>query len=331
VLRKDAYGKPVDVWACGVILYILLVGYPPFWDEDQSRLYAQIKAGAFDYPSPEWDTVTAEAKNLINQMLNTNPAKRITAAEALKHPWICQRERIASVVHRQETVECLKKFNARRKLKGAILTTMLATRNFSTSSASKVVTAAKKASGNGIRESADSGATTIEEAEEAKAVNCFNATLTSSGTVVKSDVCAGGGGGNETRKQEIIKVTEQLLQAIASSDFDTYSKLSDPQITAFEPEAFGNLIEGLDFHKFYFDHGKNSSKAVHTSILNPTVHLLSEDSACIAYIRLTQFLDKSNNPRSRQSEETRVWCRRDSKWINVHFHRSQGVPQAEPK
>lgn len=94
----------------GVILYILLVGYPPFWDEDQHRLYSQIKAGAFDvsihytmmpsytynitnpfiqYPSPEWDTVTPEAKNLINQMLTVNPYKRITAAEALKHPWIC--------------------------------------------------------------------------------------------------------------------------------------------------------------------------------------------------------------------------------------------------
>lgn len=120
------------------------------------------------YPSPEWDTVTPEAKNLINQMLTVNPNKRITAGEALKHPWICvrtpatdqllvilvlqpngprrfellvfffsspyvlqQRERVASVVHRQETVDCLKKFNARRKLKGAILTTMLATRNFS--------------------------------------------------------------------------------------------------------------------------------------------------------------------------------------------------------
>lgn len=95
-------------------MYILLVGYPPFWDEDQHRLYAQIKAGAYDvsalskkrkesgrfsrkctfispvqYPSPEWDTVTPEAKNLINQMLTVNPAKRITAAEALKHPWIC--------------------------------------------------------------------------------------------------------------------------------------------------------------------------------------------------------------------------------------------------
>ncbi|KAK6645247.1 hypothetical protein RUM43_001523 [Polyplax serrata] len=131
VLKKEPYGKPVDIWACGVILYILLVGYPPFWDEDQHRLYAQIKAGAYDYPTPEWDTVTPEAKNLINQMLTVNPSKRITASDALKHPWICQRERVASMVHRQETVDCLKKFNARRKLKGAILTTMLATRNFS--------------------------------------------------------------------------------------------------------------------------------------------------------------------------------------------------------
>lgn len=89
VLKKEPYGKPVDIWACGVILYILLVGYPPFWDEDQHRLYSQIKAGAYDYPSPEWDTVTAEAKNLINSMLTVNPAKRISASDALKHPWIC--------------------------------------------------------------------------------------------------------------------------------------------------------------------------------------------------------------------------------------------------
>uniref|UniRef100_A0A674BNG5 calcium/calmodulin-dependent protein kinase n=1 Tax=Salmo trutta TaxID=8032 RepID=A0A674BNG5_SALTR len=131
VLRKDPYGKPVDLWACGVILYILLVGYPPFWDEDQHRLYQQIKAGAYDFPSPEWDTVTPDAKDLINKMLTINPGKRITTAEALKHPWICQRSTVASMMHRQETVECLKKFNARRKLKGAILTTLLVTKNFS--------------------------------------------------------------------------------------------------------------------------------------------------------------------------------------------------------
>ena len=51
VLKKEPYGKAVDIWACGVILYILLVGYPPFWDEDQHRLYAQIKAGAYDVSS----------------------------------------------------------------------------------------------------------------------------------------------------------------------------------------------------------------------------------------------------------------------------------------
>uniref|UniRef100_A0A4W5RRV7 Protein kinase domain-containing protein n=2 Tax=Hucho hucho TaxID=62062 RepID=A0A4W5RRV7_9TELE len=97
VLRKDAYGKPVDIWACGVILYILLVGYPPFWDEDQHKLYQQIKAGAYDFPSPEWDTVTPEAKNLINQMLTINPSKRITADQALKHPWIC----VSAHTHKQ--------------------------------------------------------------------------------------------------------------------------------------------------------------------------------------------------------------------------------------
>uniref|UniRef100_A0A1I8GVS1 calcium/calmodulin-dependent protein kinase n=1 Tax=Macrostomum lignano TaxID=282301 RepID=A0A1I8GVS1_9PLAT len=329
VLRKDPYGKAVDVWACGVILYILLVGYPPFWDEEQAKLYAQIKAGAFDYPSPEWDTVTAEAKNLINQMLNTNPAKRITAAEALKHPWICQRERIASVMHRQETVECLKKFNARRKLKGAILTTMLATRNFSTGSGSKVVT--KKVSGNGIRESGDSTAT-IEETEESKgkasaipaapAPSNVSASVAASASSLPQPI-------KDSRKQEIIKLTETILSAITSADFDAYSKLVDPLITSFEPESFGNLIEGVEFQKFYFDHvlGKNNFKAVHTSILNPTVHLLSDESACIAYTRLTQYLDKSGSPCTKQSEETRIWCRRDGKWLNVHYHRSQAVHQ----
>ncbi|KAL4003902.1 polypeptide N-acetylgalactosaminyltransferase [Sarotherodon galilaeus] len=157
VLRKDPYGKPVDMWACGVILYILLVGYPPFWDEDQHRLYQQIKAGAYDFPSPEWDTVTPEAKDLINKMLTINPAKRVTATDALKHPWICQRSTVASMMHRQETVECLKKFNARRKLKGAILTTMLATRNFS---AAKSLLNKKP---DGVKESSESANTTIED------------------------------------------------------------------------------------------------------------------------------------------------------------------------
>uniref|UniRef100_A0A8C4DQB6 calcium/calmodulin-dependent protein kinase n=1 Tax=Dicentrarchus labrax TaxID=13489 RepID=A0A8C4DQB6_DICLA len=214
VLRKDPYGKAVDLWACGVILYILLVGYPPFWDEDQHRLYQQIKAGAYDFPSPEWDTVTPEAKDLINKMLTINPSKRITAAEALKHPWISHRSTVASCMHRQETVECLKKFNARRKLKGAILTTMLATRNFS-------------------------------------------------GKKMLSTSCL-------------------CLSSVWSKN----------------------------------------SKPVHTTILNPHIHLVGEEAACIAYIRVTQYIDANGTPRTAQSEETRVWHRRDGKWQIVHFHRS---------
>ncbi|XP_045350107.1 calcium/calmodulin-dependent protein kinase type II subunit beta isoform X8 [Leopardus geoffroyi] len=353
VLRKEAYGKPVDIWACGVILYILLVGYPPFWDEDQHKLYQQIKAGAYDFPSPEWDTVTPEAKNLINQMLTINPAKRITAHEALKHPWVCQRSTVASMMHRQETVECLKKFNARRKLKGAILTTMLATRNFSAKSLlnkkadvvkpqtnstknSAAVTSPKGTLPPAALESSDSTHTTIED-EDTKAPrlsDILNTVKRGSGAleVQGPPSCPSsalpGPPPTLSRKQEVIKITEQLIEAVNSGDFEAYAKICDPGLTSFEPEALGNLVEGMDFHRFYFENllAKNS-KPIHTTILNPHVHVIGEDAACIAYIRLTQYIDGQGRPRTSQSEETRVWHRRDGKWQNVHFHCS-GAPVA---
>ncbi|XP_035023180.1 calcium/calmodulin-dependent protein kinase type II delta 2 chain isoform X3 [Hippoglossus stenolepis] len=359
VLRKDPYGKAVDMWACGVILYILLVGYPPFWDEDQHRLYQQIKAGAYDFPSPEWDTVTPEAKDLINKMLTINPSKRITSAEALKHPWICQRSTVASMMHRQETVECLKKFNARRKLKGAILTTLLVTRNFSAKSLlnkktdgvkvnnkANTVTSPKDPAPalepqttvihnpvDGNKESVESANTTIED-EDVKALrlgSLVSGLLSSkSRSSQMSDsrqtptsslqTCTNN---NKARKQEIIKVTEQLIESINNGDFEAYAKICDPGLTSFEPEALGNLVEGHDFHRFYFENAlSKGNKPVHTILLNPHVHLIGENAACIAYIRLTQYMDASGMPRTMQSEETRVWHRRDGKWQNIHFHRS---------
>ncbi|XP_038638718.1 calcium/calmodulin-dependent protein kinase type II subunit gamma isoform X7 [Scyliorhinus torazame] len=330
VLRKDPYGKPVDIWACGVILYILLVGYPPFWDEDQHKLYQQIKAGAYDFPSPEWDTVTPEAKNLINQMLTINPAKRITATEALKHPWVCQRSTVASMMHRQETVECLRKFNARRKLKGAILTTMIATRNFS---AAKNLLNKKT---DGVKPQTNNSKNNIVSAPK----ETSSATTMEPQTTVVHNPTEGIKGSTEScntttedeegkaRKQDIIKITEQLIEAINNGDFDAYTKICDPGLTSFEPEALGNLVEGMDFHKFYFENllAKNS-KPIHTTILNPHVHLIGEDAACIAYIRLTQYIDNQGRPRTTQSEETRVWHRREGKWQNIHFHCS-GAPTA---
>ncbi|XP_014244519.1 calcium/calmodulin-dependent protein kinase type II alpha chain isoform X11 [Cimex lectularius] len=337
VLKKEPYGKPVDIWACGVILYILLVGYPPFWDEDQHRLYGQIKAGAYDYPSPEWDTVTPDAKNLINQMLTVNPTKRITASEALKHPWICQRERVASLVHRQETVDCLKKFNARRKLKGAILTTMLATRNFSSkydTDGRSIIT--KKGDGSQVKESTDSSTTLEDDDVKESSDYCYHPLrinseeteelrIHCSKTVSQLSTNSCG----SAKKQEVIKITEQLLEAINTGDQETYTKICDPHLTAFEPEALGNLVEGMEFHKFYFDHGKmvgKNCKGINTTILNPNVHLLGEEAACIAYVRLTQYIDKQGVAHSCQYEETRVWHKKDNKWQNVHFHRSTNSP-----
>ncbi|KAM4614208.1 calcium/calmodulin-dependent protein kinase type II subunit gamma isoform 24-T24 [Discoglossus pictus] len=382
VLRKDPYGKPVDIWACGVILYILLVGYPPFWDEDQHKLYQQIKAGAYDFPSPEWDTVTPEAKNLINQMLTINPAKRITADQALKHPWVCQRSTVASMMHRQETVECLRKFNARRKLKGAILTTMLVSRNFSgfikgnlprdsdgtcptigrqTSApvvaATSAANLAEQAAKSLLNKKTD-GVKVNHKRKSSSSVHLMPQTNNKNSivspakenpplqtpmepqTTVVHNATDGIKGSTEScntttededlkvRKQEIIKITEQLIEAINNGDFDAYTKICDPGLTSFEPEALGNLVEGMDFHKFYFDNllSKNT-KPIHTTILNPHVHVIGEDAACIAYIRLTQYIDAQGRPRTTQSEETRVWYRRDGKWLNVHYHCS-GAPAA---
>uniref|UniRef100_A0A8C9SPW4 calcium/calmodulin-dependent protein kinase n=1 Tax=Scleropages formosus TaxID=113540 RepID=A0A8C9SPW4_SCLFO len=309
VLRKDPYGKPVDIWACGVILYILLVGYPPFWDEDQHKLYQQIKAGAYDFPSPEWDTVTPEAKNLINQMLTINPAKRITAEQALKHPWVCQRSTVASMMHRQETVECLRKFNARRKSHPDCLLSLL----FFLVACKSLLN--KKSDGVKVRHNN---------------INCFGEKhqLNKFYIWVLQVILTFSYFRFLARKQEIIKITEQLIEAINNGDFEAYTRICDPGLTSFEPEALGNLVEGMDFHKFYFENllSKNS-KPVHTTILNPHVHLIGEDAACIAYIRLTQYIDSQGRPRSSQSEETRVWHRRDSKWLNVHFHCS-GAPAA---
>ncbi|MFT7796287.1 calcium/calmodulin-dependent protein kinase type II subunit alpha isoform X1 [Arapaima gigas] len=306
VLRKDPYGKAVDLWACGVILYILLVGYPPFWDEDQHRLYQQIKAGAYDFPSPEWDTVTPEAKDLINKMLTINPAKRITASEALKHPWISHRSTVASCMHRQETVECLKKFNARRKLKGAILTTMLATRNFS------------------VKESllCYKGPLRLAVAVNVKFKCCQ---LAKKKTNLEFALCL------SVRKQEIIKVTEQLIEAISNGDFESYANRGpEREVSAKDVSLQTVIANSIGCALFFVSVWSKNSKPVHTTILNPHIHLIGEEAACIAYIRITQYIDTNGMPRTAQSEETRIWHRRDGKWQIVHFHRS-GSPSAIAK
>uniref|UniRef100_A0A8C8C423 calcium/calmodulin-dependent protein kinase n=1 Tax=Oncorhynchus tshawytscha TaxID=74940 RepID=A0A8C8C423_ONCTS len=331
VLRKEAYGKPVDIWACGVILYILLVGYPPFWDEDQHKLYQQIKAGAYDFPSPEWDSVTPEAKNLINQMLTINPAKRITAQEALKHPWVS----VSTHTHTHTHFSSLFPFCLTWSLSFSI-------GRQSTSPASITTVSGTAA---GIVEQGILFLFFLSSLHHSLLylLHLYTFSPLPHTPFLILPFCSSCvlplippspfplfilPSPSSLRKQEIIKITEQLIEAVNNGDFEAYAKICDPCLTSFEPEALGNLVEGMDFHRFYFDNllSKNS-KPIHTTILNPHVHLIGEDAACIAYIRLTQFVDGTGRPRSSQSEETRVWHRRESKWQNVHFHCS-GAPAA---
>ncbi|KAL7075961.1 hypothetical protein ACQ4LE_004201 [Meloidogyne hapla] len=439
-------------------------------------------------------------------MLTLNPKKRITAQEALKVPWICDRQRVASMMHRQDTVDCLRKFNARRKLKavisavtmvnrmsnafritpqssrstptpppittssldyvggegntsniknnknnvidgigwrypspvkntaatqnvdnnscsvigwrpemtdntpavhnfaepylppkrsdsapsfaeqqqneGAILTTMIATRNMS----SRNLLNKKDVPPSTIKESSESSQTiddsdglgtssTADKAAVAARIQHENTVVERvpnnnnnnnnkgqqsplapiSGGINATIVGAGGyynaGAGATTasaasspapplparaspilsaQKQEIVRVTQQLLDAISCKDFDSFSKLCDPNLTCFEPETLGNLIEGMDFHKFYFVNGpqilpgSDKQHQIHTTLLNPNVHLMGDEGACIAYIRLTQYIDRFGEARTCQAQETRVWKKRNGNWYCIHTHRSGG-------
>lgn len=87
VLQRN-YGKEADVWSAGVILYILLCGSAPFWAETEKGIFDAILVGQLDLSSKPWPTISESAKDLIRKMLNRNPQKRITAVQALEHPWL---------------------------------------------------------------------------------------------------------------------------------------------------------------------------------------------------------------------------------------------------
>lgn len=131
-------------------------------------------------------------------------------------------------------------------------------------------------------------------------------------------------------EEDLLLLTEKLLQSIDNGDYGVYKQLCDPALTAFEPEAQGHLVEGLAFHKFYFDIKKRfpSSSTTHSRISSPKITLVGEDVALATYTRLCQSTGVDGIPFVEAFNETRVWQRkRDNAgipvWKNVHFHRSK--------
>jgi calcium/calmodulin-dependent protein kinase (CaM kinase) II len=125
---------------------------------------------------------------------------------------------------------------------------------------------------------------------------------------------------NDATVEEVLRLNQRLLDCIAEGDWAVYQELCDPTLTALEPESHGQLVEGLAFHRFYFDLGGVRGRH-HTSMVQPHVRLLG-DVAVVAYVRLVQKLGPEGAPVTQASAETRVWQRQGGRWRHVHFHRT---------
>ncbi|HJP29822.1 MAG TPA: DUF4440 domain-containing protein [Candidatus Latescibacteria bacterium] len=124
----------------------------------------------------------------------------------------------------------------------------------------------------------------------------------------------------KTDEETLLELSQRLIDSIADGDWQIYESLCAPELTAFEPEALGHRVEGLPFHRYYFDLGAPAG-ARNETMVDPRVQLLGKDAALVTYMRLTQHQTDAG-PVSRRCEETRVWQRRDGRWWHVHFHRS---------
>jgi calcium/calmodulin-dependent protein kinase (CaM kinase) II len=123
---------------------------------------------------------------------------------------------------------------------------------------------------------------------------------------------------------ELLLLNQQLLDSITRADWEMYQELCDPLLTAFEPEASGQLVEGLEFHRFYFRLGAVKGQH-HTTMCSPRVRLMG-DVALVTCVRLNQRLSADGTPVTTAHEETRVWQRQQGHWKHVHFHRSPARP-----
>lgn len=124
ILHGVPYGTKSDMWSMGVIAYILLGGYPPFIEQNQRELFKKIKRGQYEFHVEYWGQISGEAKDMIASLLTVDPKRRLSAADALENTWITSGdEKLQNYDLGSNLVE-FRKFNAKRKLRQAVLTLM---------------------------------------------------------------------------------------------------------------------------------------------------------------------------------------------------------------
>ncbi|GAB1301536.1 Calcium/calmodulin-dependent protein kinase IV [Apodemus speciosus] len=145
ILRGCAYGPEVDMWSVGIITYILLCGFEPFYDERGDQfMFRRILNCEYYFISPWWDEVSLNAKDLVKKLIVLDPKKRLTTFQALQHPWVTGKA--ANFVHMDTAQKKLQEFNARRKLKAAVKAVVASSRLGSASSSHSNIQEGHKAS-----------------------------------------------------------------------------------------------------------------------------------------------------------------------------------------
>ncbi|XP_030211186.1 calcium/calmodulin-dependent protein kinase type 1D [Gadus morhua] len=110
VLAQKPYSKAVDCWSIGVIAYILLCGYPPFYDENDSKLFEQILKADYEFDAPYWDDISDSAKDFISSLMEKEPTLRFTCEQALRHPWIAGDTALSKNIHESVSRQIKKNF-----------------------------------------------------------------------------------------------------------------------------------------------------------------------------------------------------------------------------
>ena len=124
----------------------------------------------------------------------------------------------------------------------------------------------------------------------------------------------------DATQDELLALNQKLLDSIARADWKTYAELCDASLTCFEPEAVGQLVAGMEFHRFYFQL-PGATAPFNSTMASPHVRVM-DDVAVISYVRLNQRVSSDGTPTTKAVEETRVWQKQNGIWKHVHFHRS---------